>query len=132
MSLTPLSALSPVDGRYASRCAELRELFSESGLIRARVRVEIAWLHALAGPTGLPEMQGLTAAELAAADQVAARFGAADATEVKTIERETNHDVKAVEYFIKRRLEAQPGWRSRLEFVHFACTSETSTTSPTG
>jgi adenylosuccinate lyase len=124
MSLTPLSALSPVDGRYASRCAELRELFSESGLIRARVRVEVAWLHALAGPTGLPEMQGLTAADLAAADGVAARFGAGDAAEVKTIERETNHDVKAVEYFIKRRLETQPGWRSRLEFVHFACTSE--------
>jgi len=124
MSLTPLSALSPVDGRYASRCAELRELFSESGLIRARVRVEIAWLQALAGPTGLPEMQGLTAADLVAADQVAARFRAGDATEVKTIELETNHDVKAVEYFIKRRLEAQPGWQSRLEFVHFACTSE--------
>jgi adenylosuccinate lyase len=124
MSLTPLSALSPVDGRYASRCAELRELFSESGLIRARVRVEIAWLHALAGATGLPEMQGLTAADLAAADQVAANFGARDAAEVKAIERETNHDVKAVEYFIKRRLETQPGWRSRLEFVHFACTSE--------
>jgi adenylosuccinate lyase len=124
MSLTPLSALSPVDGRYASRCAELRELFSESGLIRARVRVEIAWLNALAGPTGLPEMQGLTAADLAAADRVAARFGAGDAAEVKAIERETNHDVKAVEYFIKRKLETQPGWRSRLEFVHFACTSE--------
>jgi adenylosuccinate lyase len=124
MSLTPLTALSPVDGRYASRCEELRELFSESGLIRARVRVEISWLHALAGRHGLPEMRGLTAAELAAADQVAARFGADDAAEVKSIERETNHDVKAVEYFIKRRLEHQPGWPPRLEFVHFACTSE--------
>ena len=69
-------------------------------------------------------MQGLTARRPGAADRVAARFGAGDAAEVKTIERETNHDVKAVEYFIKRQLETQPGWRSRLEFVHFACTSE--------
>ena len=124
MSLTPLTALSPVDGRYASRCEELRELFSESGLIRARVRVEISWLQALAAPYGLPELRGLTAADLAAADKVATHFSTDDAAEVKSIERETNHDVKAVEYFIKRRLEAQPGWRSRLEFVHFACTSE--------
>jgi adenylosuccinate lyase len=124
MSLTPLTALSPVDGRYAARCAELRELFSESGLIRARVRVEVAWLRALAGPDGLPEMQGLTAGELAAADQLVDGFACADAAEVKEIERETNHDVKAVEYFIKRRLEGHAAWKRRLEFVHFACTSE--------
>jgi adenylosuccinate lyase len=124
MSLTPLTALSPVDGRYASRCDELRALFSEAGLIRARVRVEIAWLHTLAGPSGLPELEHLTPADLAAAAAVAAGFGDADALEVKAIERETNHDVKAVEYFVKRRLEAHAAWRPRLEFVHFACTSE--------
>jgi len=124
MSLTPLTALSPVDGRYAARCEELRALFSESGLVRARVRVEVAWLHAMAEPGGLDEMQGLTAADLAVADSIAADFGDGDAAEVKAIERETNHDVKAVEYFIRRRLEKHEAWRNRLEFVHFAATSE--------
>jgi adenylosuccinate lyase len=124
MSLTSLAAISPVDGRYASRCTELRAIFSESGLIRARVRVEIAWLQALAGPGGLAELQGLTASELGAAGAIAAQFAEADAVAVKAIERETNHDVKAVEYFIKQRLGTHPAWQSRLEFVHFACTSE--------
>jgi adenylosuccinate lyase len=124
MSLTPLTALSPVDGRYAARCTELRALFSESGLIRARVRVEVAWLHALAGHGGLPEMRGLSAADLAVASDIAANFGESEALEVKAIERETNHDVKAVEYFLKRRLGAHAAWVPRLEFVHFACTSE--------
>jgi adenylosuccinate lyase len=124
MSLTPLAAISPVDGRYASRCTELRAIFSESGLIRARVRVEIAWLQALAGPGGLAELQGLCASELGAAGAIAAQFADADAVAIKAIERETNHDVKAVEYFIKQRLGAHPAWQSRLEFVHFACTSE--------
>jgi adenylosuccinate lyase len=124
MSLTPLTALSPVDGRYAARCEELRALFSESGLIRARVRVEVAWLHALAGHGGLPEMRGLSAAELAVASDLVAGFGEADAIEIKAIERETNHDVKAIEYFLKKRLGGHVGWAPRLEFVHFACTSE--------
>jgi adenylosuccinate lyase len=124
MSLTPLTALSPVDGRYAARCDELRALFSESGLIRARVRVEVAWLQAMSGPGGPAEMQGLAPAEFGAAAAIVAGFGEADAAEVKAIERETNHDVKAVEYFLKRRLGTHEAWRSRLEFVHFACTSE--------
>ncbi len=124
MSLNPLAAISPVDGRYAARCTELRALFSESGLIHARVRVEIAWLHALAGPNGLAEMQGLTAADLGSAAELAAQFSEPDAGVIKTIERETNHDVKAVEYFIKQRLGSHPAWQPRLEFVHFACTSE--------
>ena len=124
MSLTPLAAISPVDGRYAARCSELRAIFSESGLVRARVRVEVAWLQALAGPGGLAEMQGLPRAELDAAAALARQFGEADAAAVKAIERETNHDVKAVEYFIKQKLATRPAWQSRLEFVHFACTSE--------
>ena len=124
MSLTPLTALSPVDGRYAARCSELRALFSESGLIRARVRVEVAWLHALAGHGGIADMRGLSETDLAAAAAIASGFGEADALEIKAIERETNHDVKAVEYFIKRRLGRHPAWSGRLEFVHFACTSE--------
>jgi adenylosuccinate lyase len=124
MSLNSLTALSPVDGRYANRCTELRELFSEAGLVRARVRVEVAWLHVLGAHSGIPEMQGLTKADLAAASQLVTGFGDADAAAVKAIERETNHDVKAVEYFIKGKLGEHAGWRSRLEFVHFACTSE--------
>ena len=124
MSLNSLTALSPVDGRYANRCAELRELFSEAGLVRARVRVEIAWLHALGTHPGILEMQGLTKEDLEVASEVASGFTEADAEAVKAIERETNHDVKAVEYFVKEKLGRHAGWRSRLEFVHFACTSE--------
>jgi adenylosuccinate lyase len=124
MSLTPLTALSPVDGRYAARCADLREIFSEQGLIRARVRVEIAWLQALAGDRHITELRGLTPADLAAAQQVSDGFDAADAAAVKAFERETNHDVKAVEYLIKQKLGGHPAWQPRLEFVHFACTSE--------
>jgi len=124
MSLNTLAALSPVDGRYASRCAELRSLFSESGLVRARVRVEIAWLNALAANPGIPEMQGIADADLAVAAEIAAAFSEDDAAAVKAIECETNHDVKAVEYFIKDRLSSHPAWLARLEFVHFACTSE--------
>ncbi len=124
MSLNSLTALSPVDGRYANRCAELRDIFSEAGLVRARVRVEIAWLHALAAQAGIPEMKGLTNADLAFANDVATGFGESDAAAVKAIERETNHDVKAVEYFIKDKLGEHAGWKPRLEFVHFACTSE--------
>jgi adenylosuccinate lyase len=124
MSLNTLTALSPVDGRYASRCTELRGIFSEAGLVRARVRVEAAWLQALAACPGIDELRGLTPGDLAAVAQVAAGFSDEDAAAVKAIERETNHDVKAVEYFIKGRLADHPAWKSRLEFVHFACTSE--------
>jgi adenylosuccinate lyase len=124
MSSNSLTALSPVDGRYANRCADLRALFSEAGLVRARVRVEIAWLKALATHADIPELRGLAAADVALADAVAADFGDAEAAAVKAIELQTNHDVKAVEYFIKGRLGEHPSWRGRLEFVHFACTSE--------
>src|SRR5262245_38128519 len=124
MSLTPLSALSPVDGRYASRCVELRALFSEAGLIRARVRVEIAWLATLARQPGIVELAGLGTAALAGLEEIGARFSGDDAAEVKQLERETNHDVKAVEYFLKRRLASLTDWSGRVEFVHFACTSE--------
>ena len=124
MSPNTLTALSPVDGRYAGRCVELRALFSEAGLVRARVRVEVAWLHALAANPDIPEMQGLTEADLAVAAELVANFAQEDAAAVKAIEQQTNHDVKAVEYFIKQRLASHPAWLARLEFVHFACTSE--------
>jgi adenylosuccinate lyase len=124
MSLTPLTALSPVDGRYAARCADLRKIFSEHGLVRARVRVEIAWLHALAAEPRITEMRGLTHPDLAAAQQLVDGFTAEDAAAVKAFERETNHDVKAVEYLVRQKLSQHAAWRTRLEFVHFACTSE--------
>ncbi len=119
-----LNAISPIDGRYADKSAELRPLFSERGLIRQRVRVEALWLKALAAEDGIVELRGLPAEALTVLDALAAGLTDADAAEVKRIERETNHDVKAVEYFVKARLDAVPAWRSRREFVHFACTSE--------
>jgi adenylosuccinate lyase len=121
---TSLNAISPIDGRYADKAAELRPLFSERGLIRQRIRVEALWLKALAGDSGIVELRGLPAEALTVLDTLASGISDADAGEVKRIERETNHDVKAVEYFVKSRLDAVPAWRSRREFVHFACTSE--------
>ena len=122
--MNPLNAISPIDGRYADKCAELRPLFSERGLIRQRVRVEALWLKALAADPQVVELRGLPSEALTVLDALAAELNDADATEVKRIERETNHDVKAVEYFVKNRLDGVPAWRSRREFVHFACTSE--------
>jgi adenylosuccinate lyase len=124
MNIHLLNAISPIDGRYADKCAELRPLFSERGLIRQRVRVEALWLKALAAEAAIPELRGLPAEAITILDTLAAALTDADAVEVKRIERETNHDVKAVEYFVKSRLDGVPAWRSRREFVHFACTSE--------
>jgi adenylosuccinate lyase len=124
MNNSALNAISPIDGRYADKAAELRPLFSERGLIRQRVRVEALWLKTLAAEPGIAELRGLPAAALTVLDALAAELTEAEAAEVKRIERETNHDVKAIEYFIKSRLDAVPAWRSRREFVHFACTSE--------
>jgi len=121
---TPINAISPIDGRYADKAAELRPLFSERGLIRQRVRVEALWLKALAAEPGIEELRDLPPAALTVLDTLAAELTEADALEVKRIERETNHDVKAVEYFVKSRLDQVPAWRTRREFVHFACTSE--------
>jgi adenylosuccinate lyase len=121
---TSLNSISPIDGRYADKCAELRPLFSERGLIRQRVRVEALWLKTLAAEEQILELRGLPVEAITVLDTLAAELTDADAIEVKRIERETNHDVKAVEYFVKGRLDAVPSWRSRREFVHFACTSE--------
>ena len=122
--LTSLTAISPVDGRYADKCAALRPQFSEAGLIRQRVRVEARWLHALTNDAKLPELQGLPSSAGAILERLAAGIDESAAAEVKRIERETNHDVKAVEYFVKRELAKVDAWRGRGEFVHFACTSE--------
>jgi adenylosuccinate lyase len=119
-----LTALSPLDGRYAAKVAGLREHFSEFGLIRARVRIEIAWLIALAEEPGIPEVAPFAAAARAALDAIAASFAPADAERVKAIERTTNHDVKAVEYWLKERFAGVPEIAAAREFIHFACTSE--------
>lgn len=118
-----LTALSPLDGRYASKLTELAPIFSEFGLIQRRVAVEMAWLEALCDATDIPEAQPLNAVERQALRAIAEQFSVDDARRVKTIEATTNHDVKAVEYFIKEKL-AGTSLESRSEFVHFACTSE--------
>ncbi len=119
-----LTALSPLDGRYAAKVAKLREHFSEFGLIRARVRIEIAWLVALSAEPAIPEVAPFSAAARAALEAIAASFTPADAERIKVIERTTNHDVKAVEYWLKERIAAVPEIARVGEFVHFACTSE--------
>ena len=120
----PLLALSPLDGRYAGKVESLRPIFSEFGLIKARVRVEAEWLLALADEPGIVELKPFSAAATAKLRALAADLNVADAQRVKDIERTTNHDVKAVEYFIKERLKDDAELGPAMEFVHFACTSE--------
>ena len=124
MELTALTALSPLDGRYAGRTAALRPLLSEFGLIRARVRVEIRWLRWLSEQPELPELPPFSQPARALLERLCEGFDQADARRVKEIERRTNHDVKAVEYFLKERLSANPELAAAREFIHFACTSE--------
>jgi adenylosuccinate lyase len=123
-ALGALTALSPLDGRYAAKVAALCQHFSEFGLIRARVRVEIAWLLALADEPGVPEVPAFAATTRAAVEQAAANFAPADALRVKALERTTNHDVKAVEYWLKERFAGVFEVATVAEFIHFACTSE--------
>ena len=119
-----LTALSPLDGRYASKVDALRPIFSEYGLIRARVKVEVEWLLALAAEPGIPELVPFSDAAAARLRALAQGFSVEDAARVKAIEATTNHDVKAVEYLIKERLQDDAELGPALEFVHFACTSE--------
>jgi adenylosuccinate lyase len=124
MTLTALTALSPLDGRYAAKVENLRIHFSEYGLIRNRVRVEIEWLKALAAASAIgecPTFSGATKAEL---DGVVANFSVADAEAIKAIEARTNHDVKAMEYWLKERLAGNVEVMRVSEFIHFGCTSE--------
>jgi adenylosuccinate lyase len=124
MELSTLTAISPVDGRYGSKTVDLRPIFSEYGLIRARVQVEVKWLRALAGDPLITEVPALSAAAEAALNGILDNFSTADAGLVKEIERETNHDVKAVEYFLKRKIAGNSELEAISEFIHFACTSE--------
>jgi adenylosuccinate lyase len=119
-----LLALSPLDGRYAGKVDALRPIFSEYGLIRARVRVEVEWLLALAAEPAIGELAAFDDDAIARLRALCDGFSVADAARVKAIEATTNHDVKAVEYFLKERLKDDSALGPALEFVHFACTSE--------
>ena len=118
-----MTAISPLDGRYADKADALREVFSEYGLVKRRVQVECAWLAALCAERKIPEAKALSRAEAKALRAIGDEFSIADARRVKEIEGTTNHDVKAVEYFIKEKI-AGTSLASRGEFVHFSCTSE--------
>ena len=124
ISDTRLAALSPLDGRYAARCAELAALFSESALIARRVQVEVAWFRQLAASGHFPALKSLPAAAVARLESLAGGVGAADAARVKELERQVNHDVKAVEYWLREQLAAAGVTPAQLEFLHFAATSE--------
>jgi len=124
MPSSPLTALSPLDGRYADRLQPLAELFSEAGLIRHRVRVELAWFLALAAWPEFRALPALSDDDAAWLRALGDSFDTDDAEAVKRIERATNHDVKAVEYWIKQRLAERPALAGHAEMVHFACTSE--------
>jgi adenylosuccinate lyase len=124
MNLTSLTALSPIDGRYAEKTYGLRQIFSEYGLIRYRVQVEVRWLEALAGHPGIPEVPALSAEARERLRVVAEQIEPQDAQRVKTIEATTNHDVKAVEYYLKEKIAGNDELAAIKEFFHFACTSE--------
>ena len=124
MELTTLTAISPIDGRYADKTADLRPIFSEYGLIRHRVLVEVRWLQALARHPGIPEVPPLSEHATHILEGLIENFALADAQRVKNIERTTNHDVKAVEYLLKERIAGNAELETVSEFIHFACTSE--------
>jgi adenylosuccinate lyase len=123
-TLTPLNALSPLDGRYHGKLGALRDCFSECALIRQRVHVEVEWLKALAAEASLKEVPAFSATTIAELDALVKNFSEADGARVKAIEATTNHDVKAVEYFLKERLAKNAEVTKVAEFIHFACTSE--------
>ncbi len=122
--INPISALSPLDGRYASAVETLRPIFSEYGLMKARVRVELEWLKALAAEPKIAEVPAFSARTLDEIDSVINSFSLDNAAEVKAIEATTNHDVKAIEYWLKKRFENNAEIHAVNEFIHFACTSE--------
>jgi adenylosuccinate lyase len=124
MDLDSLTAISPIDGRYGSKTAELRPIFSEYGLIRQRAIVEVRWLQSLAAHPAICEVPAFSEATRAQLEQIVAGFSEADAQRVKDIERTTNHDVKAVEYLLKEKIAGNEELEKVSEFVHFACTSE--------
>lgn len=124
MQLNALTAISPVDGRYGSKTTDLRQYFSEFGLIKYRVTVEVRWLQQLAAIAGIKEVPALSAQANELLDSIVDNFSLEDAQRVKDIERTTNHDVKAVEYLLKEKVQNNAELAAISEFIHFACTSE--------
>ncbi len=124
MPYSTLTALSPLDGRYADKVARLRPVFSEYGLIRYRVEVEVRWLQALAAHPGIAEVRPFSTETHRLLERIVADFAETDAQRVKTIETTTNHDVKAVEYWLKEKITGHAELQQVAEFMHFACTSE--------
>ncbi len=124
MQLTSLTAISPIDGRYGNKTESLRPIFSEYGLIRNRVIVEIRWLQALASETGIAEVPGMSESANVFLENIISNFSERDAQQVKDFESTTNHDVKAVEYFLKQSFAEHSDLNTIKEFLHFACTSE--------
>ena len=124
MSPTPLTALSPLDGRYHGKVDALRSIFSEFGLIQRRVQVEVAWLKALSDCENIAEVPAFSSEAASLLERIVADFDETQAEAVKAIEATTNHDVKAIEYFLKKALEDNPELNAVGEFVHFGCTSE--------
>jgi adenylosuccinate lyase len=124
MELSALTAVSPVDGRYAGKTAELRSIFSEFGLLKYRVQVEIRWLQSLSKNELIAEVPAFSADANQLLNDIVSGFSETDAQRIKDIEKTTNHDVKAVEYFIKEKVTGNPEVHAINEFIHFACTSE--------
>ncbi|KZE31518.1 adenylosuccinate lyase [Crenobacter luteus] len=124
MNQTPLLALSPLDGRYAGQVDPLRGLFSEYGLMKFRIKVELEWLKMLAAEPGIAEVKPFSDATIREIDDLIAEFSIEHAEAIKAIEARTNHDVKAIEYWLKERLSDNPEVMAASEFIHFACTSE--------
>ncbi|WP_424776212.1 lyase family protein, partial [Neisseria cinerea] len=122
--INPIASLSPLDGRYAQSVEALRPIFSEYGLMKARIKVELNWLKALAAEPKIVEVPPFSAGTLAEIDTVIENFSLEDAAAVKAIEATTNHDVKAIEYWLKKRFAEVPEVAAAGEFIHFACTSE--------
>ena len=122
--INPIAALSPLDGRYAKSVESLRPIFSEYGLMKARVKVELSWLKALAAEPKIAEVPAFSSFTIDEIDEVIAQFSLEDAAAVKAIEATTNHDVKAIEYWLKERFSGVPEVAAVSEFIHFACTSE--------
>ncbi len=124
MEFSALTAISPIDGRYQNKTDSLRPIFSEYGLFRFRVQVEIEWLKALAKHSGIAEVESFSSDSISILDNIKDNFSVVDAEAIKEIEKTTNHDVKAVEYFIRDRISSDPSLAKASQFIHFACTSE--------
>ena len=124
MVLSALTALSPIDGRYSEKTTELRTIFSEYGLLKYRVQVEISWLQKLASQADILEVPTLSQSAINHLNQIVDQFSEQDASRIKEIEKTTNHDVKAVEYFLKEKVSTHEELHAINEFIHFACTSE--------